>query len=168
MNNTFKGVPTVLSPDFEIVSGFHSIAHVRDSCGHTDANTIVENTGNTGVLRCSASEPGGTAEFASRLIGKRGIIRRHVSRSRRPQEWLSSETTGEPAHPRGCGHGLRDRAAAGSRGILEVSVLSELAALPTCAADTIMTSRPPTTTQRLKSCASTLALLLLFAQYPAL
>jgi hypothetical protein len=34
------------------------------------------------ILRCSASERGGTAEFASRLIGKREVIRQHVSRSR--------------------------------------------------------------------------------------
>lgn len=36
---------------------------------------IVENCGNTLILRCSLSERGGTAEFASRLIGKREIIR---------------------------------------------------------------------------------------------
>lgn len=43
---------------------------------------IVENCGNTLILRCSASERGGTAEFASRLIGRREIIRRQVSHSR--------------------------------------------------------------------------------------
>jgi predicted RNA-binding Zn-ribbon protein involved in translation (DUF1610 family) len=43
---------------------------------------IVENCGNTVIFRCSASERGGTAEFASRLIGKREIIRQHTSRSR--------------------------------------------------------------------------------------
>jgi len=50
--------------------------------GDTDAQTIVENCGNTVIFRCSASERGGTAEFASRLIGKREIIRQHTSRSR--------------------------------------------------------------------------------------
>jgi hypothetical protein len=34
------------------------------------------------ILRCSASERGGTAEFASRLIGKREVIRQHISQSR--------------------------------------------------------------------------------------
>lgn len=34
------------------------------------------------ILRCSASERGGTAEFASRLIGRREVIRQHTSRSR--------------------------------------------------------------------------------------
>jgi type IV secretion system coupling TraD/TrwB family protein len=32
------------------------------------------------ILRCSAGEKGGTAQFASRLIGEREIVRRQVSR----------------------------------------------------------------------------------------
>jgi len=52
--------------------------HLRDA----EAQTIVENCGNTLILRCSASERGGTAEFASRLIGRREIIRRQVSHTR--------------------------------------------------------------------------------------
>jgi type IV secretory pathway TraG/TraD family ATPase VirD4 len=66
------------------VLGFQSIAQVRGTYGDTEAQTIVENCGNTLILRCSASERGGTAEFASRLIGKREIIRRQVSESRPP------------------------------------------------------------------------------------
>jgi hypothetical protein len=42
--------------------------------------TIVENCGNTLILRCSASEHGGTSQFASRLIGEREVSRRQVSR----------------------------------------------------------------------------------------
>jgi len=61
------------------VLGFQSIAQVRGSYGDAEAQTIVENCGNTLILRCSASERGGTAEFASRLIGRREIIRRDVS-----------------------------------------------------------------------------------------
>src|ERR1039457_1076711 len=64
------------------IIGFQSIAQVRGTNGDTDAQTIVENCGNIVILRCSASERGGTAEFASRLIGKREIIRPHTSRSR--------------------------------------------------------------------------------------
>ena len=64
------------------VLGFQSIAQVRGTYGDTEAQTIVENCGNTLILRCSASERGGTAEFASRLIGRREIIRRQVSHSR--------------------------------------------------------------------------------------
>lgn len=62
--------------------GFQSIAQVRGSYGDAEAQTIVENCGNTLILRCSASERGGTAEIASRLIGKREVIRQHISHSR--------------------------------------------------------------------------------------
>jgi type IV secretory pathway TraG/TraD family ATPase VirD4 len=64
------------------IIGFQSIAQVRGGYGDAEAQTIVENCGTTVILRCSASERGGTAEFASRLIGKREVIRQHISRSR--------------------------------------------------------------------------------------
>ena len=48
--------------------------------GMAMANRIVENCGNTLILRCSSSENGGTAEFASRLIGEREIVRKQISR----------------------------------------------------------------------------------------
>jgi hypothetical protein len=65
------------------VLGFQSIAQVSGTYGDAEAQTIVENCGNTLILRCSASENGGTARFASRLIGEREVIREHVSHSRR-------------------------------------------------------------------------------------
>jgi type IV secretory pathway TraG/TraD family ATPase VirD4 len=77
------------------VLGFQSVAQVSSTYGAGEAQTIVENCGNTLILRCSASEQGGTARFASRLIGEREVIRRHVSHSRRPGEWRSSKSTGE-------------------------------------------------------------------------
>lgn len=43
-------------------------------------NRIVENCGNTLILRCSGSEHGGTSYFASRLIGEREMLRRQRSR----------------------------------------------------------------------------------------
>ncbi len=43
----------------------------------------------------SASEQGGTAQFASKLIGEREVIREQISRSRRPTEWMSTQTTSE-------------------------------------------------------------------------
>jgi hypothetical protein len=43
---------------------------------------IVENCGNTLILRCSASEGGGTARFASKLIGEREVTREQVPKSR--------------------------------------------------------------------------------------
>jgi hypothetical protein len=46
------------------------------------ANRIVENCGNTLILRCSGSEQGGTSAFASRLIGEREVLRRQTSRGR--------------------------------------------------------------------------------------
>ena len=46
------------------------------------ANRIIENCGNTLILRCSASERGGTAQFCSRLIGEREVVRRTISRGR--------------------------------------------------------------------------------------
>lgn len=63
------------------ILGFQSIAQVRGTYGDPEAQTIVENCGNTLILRCSASERGGTAEFASRLIGKREVLRRTHSES---------------------------------------------------------------------------------------
>jgi type IV secretory pathway TraG/TraD family ATPase VirD4 len=62
------------------VLGFQSIAQVSGTYGSAEAQTIVENCGNTLVLRCSGSENGGTSQFASRLIGEREVIRRQTSR----------------------------------------------------------------------------------------
>jgi type IV secretory pathway TraG/TraD family ATPase VirD4 len=72
-----------------------SIAQVRSSYGTEEAATIVENCGNTLILRCSASEGGGTARFASQLIGEREIIRTQVSKSLRPNDWFSTKTISE-------------------------------------------------------------------------
>jgi Type IV secretion-system coupling protein DNA-binding domain len=56
------------------------IAQVSSTYGQSEAQTIVENCGNTLILRCSGSEHGGTSQFASRLIVDREIQRRQVSR----------------------------------------------------------------------------------------
>ena len=64
------------------VLGMQSIAQVSALYGAGDAQTIIENCGNSLILRCSASERGGTAQFCSRLIGEREVIRRSVSRGR--------------------------------------------------------------------------------------
>ena len=50
--------------------------------GMAMANRIIENCGNTLILRCSGSENGGTSHFASKLIGERELVRRQVSRGR--------------------------------------------------------------------------------------
>jgi len=77
------------------VLGFQSIAQVSSTYGQGDAHTIVENCGNTLILRCSASEGGGTARFASQLIGEREVLRSTVSKSRRYTEFLGSVTRSE-------------------------------------------------------------------------
>ncbi len=70
------------------VLGLQSIAQVSTTYGPGEAQTIVENCGNSLILRCSASEHGGTARFASRLIGEREIIRLTRTRSRRAGELI--------------------------------------------------------------------------------
>jgi type IV secretory pathway TraG/TraD family ATPase VirD4 len=77
------------------VLGFQSIAQVSGIYGAAAADTIVENCANTLILRCSASEHGGTSRFASRLIGEREVLRATRSRTRSPHEWLGSTTVSE-------------------------------------------------------------------------
>jgi len=77
------------------VIGFQSIAQVSGTYGRSAADTIVENCGNTLILRCSASERGGTSEFASKLIGQREVMHKTRSTSSRPTDWLSSTTMSE-------------------------------------------------------------------------
>jgi type IV secretory pathway TraG/TraD family ATPase VirD4 len=77
------------------VLGFQSVAQVSGTYGRAEAQTIVENCGNTLILRCSASERGGTAGFASQLIGQREVIRTTESRSRQPFRLLSTITRSE-------------------------------------------------------------------------
>jgi type IV secretory pathway TraG/TraD family ATPase VirD4 len=64
------------------ILGFQSIAQVSGSYGRAEAQTIVENCGNSLILRCSASEGGGTARFASALIGEREVTREQTTKTR--------------------------------------------------------------------------------------
>ena len=75
------------------VLGFQSISQVSSTYGKGAADTIVENCGNTLILRCSASEQGGTSQFASRLIGQREVVYTSQSETQRSDEWLASSTT---------------------------------------------------------------------------
>jgi Type IV secretion-system coupling protein DNA-binding domain len=77
------------------VLGFQSVAQVSSTYGAGEAQTIVENCGNTMILRCSGSEHGGTSQFASRLIGEREVRRTSTSRSRRATELFGSVTRSE-------------------------------------------------------------------------
>jgi type IV secretory pathway TraG/TraD family ATPase VirD4 len=69
------------------VLGFQSIAQVSSTYGG-EAQTLVENCGNTLILRTAGSEHGGTSQFASRLIGEREVARRQTSRGRDREGWL--------------------------------------------------------------------------------
>jgi type IV secretory pathway TraG/TraD family ATPase VirD4 len=71
------------------VLGFQSVAQVSATYG-PEANTILENCGNTLILRCSGSDHGGTAHFAARLIGEREVIRRHTARGRDRDGWFAA------------------------------------------------------------------------------
>jgi type IV secretory pathway TraG/TraD family ATPase VirD4 len=64
------------------ILGFQSIAQVSSTYGAGEAQTLVENCGNTLILRCSGSENGGTSQFASRIIGEREVVRLQTSRGR--------------------------------------------------------------------------------------
>ena len=73
------------------VLGFQSIAQVSSTYGSGEAQTLVENCGNTLILRCSSSEHGGTSQFASRLIGEREVMRKQTSRARDREPWFASK-----------------------------------------------------------------------------
>jgi len=63
-----------------------------------EAQTVVENCGNTLLLRCSSSEHGGTSQFASRLIGDREVVRKQKSRGRDTQGLFSSSGARRSTH----------------------------------------------------------------------
>ena len=77
------------------ILGFQSLAQVSSTYGQGEAHTLVENCGNSLILRSSASEGGGTARFASNLIGDREVIRTMQSRSRRPLDVIGVRTTSQ-------------------------------------------------------------------------
>ncbi|MGI4745733.1 MAG: type IV secretion system DNA-binding domain-containing protein [Janthinobacterium lividum] len=64
-----------------VVLGVQSIAQVSGTYGMADARTITENCGNVLILRCASSEGGGTAKYASELIGEREVERDQVTTS---------------------------------------------------------------------------------------
>jgi len=56
---------------------------------------IVENCGNTLIFRCSASEKGGTSQFASRLVGQREVAHLNESKAWQPGELDASRTVSQ-------------------------------------------------------------------------
>jgi hypothetical protein len=94
------------------------IAQVSSTYGTGEAQTLVENCGNTLILRCAGSEHGGTSQFASRLIGEREVIRRHTSRGRDRESWFAAR-------------GARRSTSVSEQRVTEMAVLpSELEQLP--------------------------------------
>jgi hypothetical protein len=77
------------------ILGFQSIAQVSSTYGLGDAHTLVENCGNTLILRCSGSEGGGTSRFASRLIGEREVLRTTTTWSHRSGAWRANSSCSE-------------------------------------------------------------------------
>lgn len=75
------------------VLGFQAAAQVSRTYGADGARALMENCGNTLILRCSASESGGTASLASQLIGEREVLRRQTVRSRDRSELLTRRGT---------------------------------------------------------------------------
>ena len=77
------------------VLAFQSIGPRLEIYGHGFAGAVIENASNTLILRCSDSgeRSGGTAQFASQLIGQREVMRTTAS---------TSETQGSSLQ-----HGLR-------------------------------------------------------------
>jgi hypothetical protein len=59
--------------------GFQSIGPLASIYGEGIAAALVENTGTKLILRCSASEGGGTARFASEVIGQREVWRQSTN-----------------------------------------------------------------------------------------
>ena len=75
------------------VLGFQSIAMVRAVYGEAEAHAIVENLDNKLFLSCGMSEGGGTAKFASDVIGEREVERQEATTSQTLRQHPSSSTT---------------------------------------------------------------------------
>jgi hypothetical protein len=80
--------------------GLQSIAQASTTYGIGTVQAMIENCGTTLILRCSASEGGGTARYASRLIGERDVLRlaRSVSRSSCATFGSDRDTEGHSEH----------------------------------------------------------------------
>ena len=101
-----------------VVLGFQSVAQVSTTYGSGEAQTIVENCGNTLILRCAGSEHGGTSQFASRLIGEREVVRRQTSRGRDRESFFAAR-------------GARRSTSVSEQHVTEVAVLaSQIEQLP--------------------------------------
>ena len=76
------------------VIGFQSIAQLERAYGAQIGRTIIENCSTKLILRCEASEGGGTAEYASALIGDREGAYEVVTTSASSSENYGGESGG--------------------------------------------------------------------------
>ena len=85
------------------VLGLQAISQINLTYGAGAGDTMVENCNTKMILKCSASEGGGTACFASQLIGDREVIRvdrsmsQHAGNTGRHSESHAERRTLEPA-----------------------------------------------------------------------
>lgn len=111
------------------VLGFQSIAQVSTTYGSGPAQAMVENCGSTLILRCSSSERGGTARFASQLIGERQVA---ASRSQSDSGFLihgdHRETVGQSEQhvTEAAVIASENRAVAGSCGLCQIHLAAGL------------------------------------------
>ena len=78
-----------------VVLGFQSSAMLREVYGDHAARTIIENCGTKLILRCEMSEGGGTAKFASDIIGECEVERKEVTHSQSMGGRLSQSTSNQ-------------------------------------------------------------------------
>ena len=76
-----------------VAIGLQSIDQMRDVYRAAVANTIVDNCDNVLILRCGASDRGGTAQFASELIGEREVEHDETTTSRSKGKEHSTSST---------------------------------------------------------------------------
>jgi len=73
INALYDALTRIRKQGGRVVIGVQSIAQISAIYGKDTASAIIENCDNKIILRCNPSEGGGTAKFASDLIGDREI-----------------------------------------------------------------------------------------------
>jgi hypothetical protein len=91
------------------VIGFQAMPQLRAIYGHDEAATLLSCPTSKAILRTDEPE---TAEWCSRQIGGREVVREQIGTSTGPRE-LRDGFTMQPRHRAG-GHGRRDPEAAGA------------------------------------------------------
>jgi hypothetical protein len=85
------------------VLGFESHAQFMSAYGYGDGQAIMDNCGNTLILRCAGAQTGGTAHFASQVIGERQVRRLEYAGGGTSREQIVTEMAVESAEIQGLG-----------------------------------------------------------------